>query len=116
MSLTLGGTGCVSPMLLLCAVISVGFAGVLGSTHQRSSPCTKLHLSTHASRSAQPSRCLFVCCLSVQVEDISLCEAVQQGLQEPSYGVGRYAPGPEAPMYHFHSQLYSSIVAGLSAG
>jgi choline monooxygenase len=45
----------------------------------------------------------------VQVEDIALCEAVQQGLQEPAYGVGRYAPGPEAPMYHFHSLLYEAV-------
>lgn len=44
-----------------------------------------------------------------QVEDIALCEGVQQGLQEPAYGVGRYAPGPEAPMYHFHSLLYGAV-------
>jgi choline monooxygenase len=43
------------------------------------------------------------------VEDIALCEAVQLGLQEPAYGVGRYAPGPEAPMFHFHSQLYEQL-------
>jgi hypothetical protein len=51
----------------------------------------------------------------VQVEDIALCEAVQQGLQEPSYGVGRYAPGPEAPMHHFHSLLYASVTKHLAA-
>eukprot|EP00882_Tetradesmus_deserticola_P031936 GHRQ01036122.1.p2 GENE.GHRQ01036122.1~~GHRQ01036122.1.p2 ORF type:complete len:111 (+),score=38.75 GHRQ01036122.1:30-335(+) len=48
----------------------------------------------------------------VQDEDISLCEAVQLGLQEPAYGVGRYAPGPEAPMYHFHSLLYRNMMKG----
>jgi hypothetical protein len=54
------------------------------------------------------------CCLDVvQEEDIALCEAVQLGLQEPAYGVGRYAPGPEAPMYHFHSLLYSSVMEGV---
>lgn len=104
-------------MLLLCGMVSVGFAGVLDSS-QLSLPRTKLHLSTDASRSVQYSSGVSVCvvCMALQVEDIALCEAVQQGLQEPSYGVGRYAPGPEAPMYHFHSQLYSAIVAGLSAG
>jgi choline monooxygenase len=49
----------------------------------------------------------------LQEEDIALCEAVQLGLQEPAYGVGRYAPGPEAPMYHFHSLLYGSVMQGL---
>eukprot|EP00775_Hariotina_reticulata_P012655 gene12655-12782_t len=50
-----------------------------------------------------------VFCDNYLVEDIALCEAVQLGLQEPAYGVGRYAPGPEAPMYHFHSQLYEQL-------
>jgi hypothetical protein len=49
----------------------------------------------------------------VQVEDVSLCEAVQAGLQEPCYGVGRYAPGPEAPMYHYHSLLYRHLLQAL---
>lgn len=51
----------------------------------------------------------------LQVEDIALCEAVQLGLQEPAYSVGRYAPGPEAPMYHYHSLLYSNVCSGLQA-
>lgn len=49
----------------------------------------------------------------VQEEDVGLCEAVQVGLRSPAYGVGRYAPGPEAPMYHFHSQLYERLLAAL---
>lgn len=48
----------------------------------------------------------------LQEEDIALCQAVQLGLQEPAYGVGRYAPGPEAPMYHFHSLLYGAVMRG----
>ena len=52
---------------------------------------------------------------SLQEEDIALCEAVQLGLQEPSYGVGRYAPGPEAPMYHFHTMYYEAMLRGLEA-
>jgi len=50
----------------------------------------------------------------VQVEDIALCEAVQQGLEEPSYGVGRYAPGPERPMFQFHQELYAAVMKGLT--
>jgi hypothetical protein len=48
----------------------------------------------------------------LQVEDIALCEAVQLGLEEPSYGVGRYAPGPERPMFQFHQQLYAAVMEG----
>jgi hypothetical protein len=60
--------------------------------------------------------CFSCCrCVHVQVEDVALCEAVQQGLQEPAYGVGRYAPGPEAPMYHFHSLLYGAVMQHLCA-
>eukprot|EP00878_Enallax_costatus_P036372 GHUV01040836.1.p1 GENE.GHUV01040836.1~~GHUV01040836.1.p1 ORF type:complete len:414 (+),score=106.34 GHUV01040836.1:946-2187(+) len=51
----------------------------------------------------------------VQEEDIALCQAVQLGLQEPSYGVGRYAPGPEAPMYHFHTMYYEAMLRALEA-
>eukprot|EP00879_Flechtneria_rotunda_P002614 GHRR01002816.1.p2 GENE.GHRR01002816.1~~GHRR01002816.1.p2 ORF type:complete len:227 (+),score=105.34 GHRR01002816.1:54-683(+) len=51
----------------------------------------------------------------VQEEDIALCEAVQTGLKEPSYGVGRYAPGPEAPMYHFHTLYYQTMLDALFA-
>lgn len=54
-----------------------------------------------------------MCCL--QEEDVALCEAVQLGLQEPAYGVGRYAPGPEGPMYHFHSLLYRNVMEGVKA-
>lgn len=65
-----------------------------------------------ASADIMPAVLLFShCCL--QEEDIALCEAVQLGLQEPAYGVGRYAPGPEAPMYHFHSLLYGAVMRGM---
>ncbi|GBF97413.1 hypothetical protein Rsub_09579 [Raphidocelis subcapitata] len=46
---------------------------------------------------------------TVQVEDVSLCEAVQAGLEEPSYGVGRYAPALEGPMFHFHRQIHAAV-------
>ncbi len=46
----------------------------------------------------------------VQQEDIALCEAVQRGLEDDAYGVGRYAPGVEAPMHHFHRLLYAAVM------
>ncbi|KAI8466918.1 MAG: hypothetical protein J3K34DRAFT_460648 [Monoraphidium minutum] len=48
----------------------------------------------------------------VQVEDIALCEAVQAGLEEPSYGAGRYAPALEGPMFHFHRLLHAALAGG----
>lgn len=51
--------------------------------------------------------------LLLQEEDTALCEAVQLGLQEPAYGSGRYAPGPEAPMYHFHTMYYEIMLKAL---
>jgi hypothetical protein len=72
-----------------------------------------------AVRSSGSSQLFAFCCTGLlcfpllQEEDIALCEAVQLGLQEPAYGVGRYAPGPEAPMYHYHSLLYSSVMDGV---
>lgn len=45
----------------------------------------------------------------VQAEDTELCEAVQAGLRDPVYRVGRYAPGPEAPMYAFHQRYYAAL-------
>jgi choline monooxygenase len=49
--------------------------------------------------------------LQVQVEDVALCEAVQRGLADPSYHVGRYAPSLEAPMHSFHRALYADVMA-----
>jgi hypothetical protein len=82
--------------------------------------CVFVCLCTQARRQDDDTVCVHVCFVfphnvPVQVEDIALCEAVQQGLQEPSYGVGRYAPGPEAPMYHFHSLMYAAVNKHLAA-
>ncbi|KAG8074761.1 hypothetical protein GUJ93_ZPchr0006g44611 [Zizania palustris] len=45
----------------------------------------------------------------VQMEDIALCEGVQQGLESPVYGVGRYAPSVEMAMHHFHCLLHANL-------
>lgn len=45
---------------------------------------------------------------AVQQEDIQLCHRVQEGLSSPAYDVGRYAPGVEGPMFHFHQLLYAA--------
>ena len=47
--------------------------------------------------------------VQVQQEDIDLCISVQGGLHSPAYDVGRYAPGVEAPMHHFHCMLYDAL-------
>ncbi|KAL4434335.1 hypothetical protein ABPG75_000776 [Micractinium tetrahymenae] len=52
----------------------------------------------------------------VQQEDTGLCESVQRGLASPSYDVGRYAPGVEGPMFHFHQLLDVDLMAGAAAG
>jgi choline monooxygenase len=41
----------------------------------------------------------------IQIEDINICEAVQRGLEAPSYTSGRYAPARENGVHHFHSLL-----------
>ncbi|EIE20824.1 choline monooxygenase, partial [Coccomyxa subellipsoidea C-169] len=46
----------------------------------------------------------------VQQEDIALCEAVQRGLHSPAYDTGRYAPGLEQPMFHFHKLLQRDLM------
>ncbi|XP_031253591.1 choline monooxygenase, chloroplastic isoform X1 [Pistacia vera] len=46
----------------------------------------------------------------VQMEDITLCEGVQRGLESPTYCSGRYAPFIETAMYHFHSLLYENLI------
>ncbi|KAI0511118.1 hypothetical protein KFK09_011741 [Dendrobium nobile] len=39
---------------------------------------------------------------TVQMEDVTLCEGVQKGLESPAYCSGRYAPSIEMAMHHFH--------------
>lgn len=46
----------------------------------------------------------------VQLEDITLCEGVQRGIESPAYNSGRYAPAVEKAMHHFHSLLYDDLV------
>ena len=41
----------------------------------------------------------------VQAEDITICEAVQRGLQSGSYHAGRLCPAREAGVKHFHDLL-----------
>lgn len=41
----------------------------------------------------------------IQIEDINICEAVQRGLEAPSYTSGRYAPARENGVHHFHGLL-----------
>ncbi|KAF6252060.1 hypothetical protein COO60DRAFT_561317 [Scenedesmus sp. NREL 46B-D3] len=81
------------------------------SSSSSSSSCTSAVVeAAHSSAFVQDS---LASSHKVQEEDTALCEAVQLGLAEPAYGVGRYAPGPEAPMYHFHSLLYDSVMHGM---
>ncbi|XXG58118.1 hypothetical protein AAC387_Pa04g0508 [Persea americana] len=46
----------------------------------------------------------------VQMEDIVLCEGVQNGLESPAYCSGRYAPAVEAAMHHFHCLLHQNLM------
>ncbi|CAL4966609.1 unnamed protein product [Urochloa decumbens] len=45
----------------------------------------------------------------VQIEDITLCEGVQRGLESPAYSIGRYAPSVEMAMHHFHCLLHANL-------
>ncbi|KAF9604721.1 hypothetical protein IFM89_009157 [Coptis chinensis] len=45
----------------------------------------------------------------VQMEDITLCEGVQKGLESPAYCTGRYAPTVEKAMHHFHCLLFENL-------
>lgn len=45
----------------------------------------------------------------VQVEDISICEAVQRGLESRTYSAGRYSVRRENGLHHFH-RLYESHI------
>ncbi|KAI3841331.1 hypothetical protein MKW98_007812 [Papaver atlanticum] len=47
----------------------------------------------------------------VQMEDITLCEGIQKGLESPAYSSGRYAPTVEKAMHHFHCQLYEDLMS-----
>jgi choline monooxygenase len=38
----------------------------------------------------------------IQLEDIAICEAVQRGLESPSYDRGRYSVARENGVHHFH--------------
>ncbi|RWR91482.1 choline monooxygenase, chloroplastic isoform X1 [Cinnamomum micranthum f. kanehirae] len=46
----------------------------------------------------------------VQMEDIVLCEGVQNGLESPAYCSGRHAPAVEAAMHHFHCLLHQNLM------
>ncbi|XVE71935.1 hypothetical protein DITRI_Ditri10aG0191100 [Diplodiscus trichospermus] len=47
----------------------------------------------------------------VQMEDITLCEGVQRGIESPAYCSGRYAPTVEKAMHHFHCLLYDNLIS-----
>jgi choline monooxygenase len=52
----------------------------------------------------------------VQLEDMYLCDSVQQGLNSSyGYNTGRYVPGVEFPMYHFHQLLHHDMNAQLGS-
>ncbi len=46
---------------------------------------------------------------TVQEEDVSICESVQEGLGSPAYDRGRYAPALEHGMHHFHRLLAADL-------
>ncbi|XP_073276116.1 choline monooxygenase, chloroplastic-like [Primulina huaijiensis] len=45
----------------------------------------------------------------VQLEDNTLSEAVQRGLESPAYNVGRYSPSVEMAMHHFHCLSHENL-------
>ena len=45
----------------------------------------------------------------IQIEDIEICEAVQRGLESPTYDSGRYSPQRENGVHHFHSLYADSM-------
>jgi len=47
----------------------------------------------------------------VQIEDMEICDMVQEGLNSGIYIQGVYAPQFEKPMYHFHKLLKASFLA-----
>jgi len=48
----------------------------------------------------------------VQLEDVGICEEVQQGLHSRSYTVGRFSVKREAGGYHFHQMLAQRLTHG----
>ncbi|XVE98934.1 hypothetical protein REPUB_Repub03eG0152000 [Reevesia pubescens] len=46
----------------------------------------------------------------VQMEDITLCEGVQRGIESPAFCTGRYAPNIEKAMHHFHCLLHDDLI------
>lgn len=47
----------------------------------------------------------------IQLEDISICEAVQRGLQSSTYDSGRFSPQRENGVHHFHGLYATSMAA-----
>ncbi|CAM8936067.1 unnamed protein product [Rhodiola kirilowii] len=47
---------------------------------------------------------------TVQMEDITLSEGVQRGLESPAFCRGRYAPTVEKAMHHFHCLLHHDLI------
>jgi choline monooxygenase len=45
----------------------------------------------------------------IQLEDISICEAVQKGLRSKTYHQGRYSVARENAVHHFHGLLASAL-------
>ena len=49
----------------------------------------------------------------VQLEDVAICEAVQQGLASGSYDAGRLCPKRESGVWHFHNLLRAAYSRGV---
>ncbi len=47
----------------------------------------------------------------IQMEDITICEAVQKGLASGHYTAGRLSPQREAGLWHFHERLRAAYAA-----
>lgn len=50
----------------------------------------------------------------IQLEDITICEAVQRGLRSSTYDTGRFSPQRENGVHHFH-RLYEEYLASASS-
>ncbi len=48
----------------------------------------------------------------VQLEDVAICEAVQQGLASGTYDAGRLCPKRESGVWHFHNMLRTAYSHG----
>ncbi len=51
-----------------------------------------------------------------QLEDVAVSEQVQVGLGSSSYDTGRYAPGVEVGIHHFHRLLAADLRRGVGIG